>query len=144
MPMTPDQEAVAAANTRFYDALNARDLLAMERLWFPADWSECIHPGGVALRGWEAVRDSWAIAFTAEAPMMVAATDVHVRLIGDVAWVSCTERIASTIDGEIQASVAHATNIFVRHDAAWRMVVHHASPVPYVPPAAPEGGALVN
>jgi len=142
--MTPEQQAVAAANQGFYDALNARDLAAMERIWFPADWAECIHPGGIALRGWPAVRDSWAIAFMSTVPSMVAVTDVHVHLLGDVAWVSCTERIAATIDGEIHASAAHATNVFVRHDDAWRMVVHHASPVPYVVPAAPEGGLLVN
>ena len=42
------------------------------------------------------------------------------------------------------SSMARATNIFVRHDNAWRMVVHHASPVPFLELPQPEGGPLVN
>ena len=97
--MTPEQQAVATANEAFYDALTNRDLPAMERLWFPADWAECVHPGGVALRGWDEVRDGWASIFTGPGTVMVAATDVRVHLVGDIAWVSCTERLASTVDG---------------------------------------------
>ena len=92
--MTPEQQAVATANEAFYDALTNRDLPAMERLWFPADWAECVHPGGVALRSWDEVRDSWALLFTGASSVMVAATDVSVHLVGDIAWVSCTERLA--------------------------------------------------
>ena len=72
--MSPEQQAVAAANEAFYDALTNRDLPAMERLWFPADWVECLHPGGVALRGWTTVRESWALLFNAQSSVMVAAT----------------------------------------------------------------------
>lgn len=140
--MTPEQQAVATANEAFYDALTNRDLPAMERLWFPADWAECVHPGGVALRSWDEVRDGWALLFTGASTVMVAATDVKVHLVGDIAWVSCTERLASTIDGRMTTSAAHATNIFVRHDGDWRMVLHHASPVPFVAP--PDSGRLVN
>lgn len=140
--MTTEQQAVAAANEAFYDALTNRDLPAMERLWFPADWAECLHPGGVALRGWDSVRDSWAMLFTAASAVMVAATDVRVHLLGDIAWVSCTERMASTVDGHMTTSAAYATNIFVRHDGEWRVVLHHASPVPFVPP--PDAGPRVN
>jgi ketosteroid isomerase-like protein len=140
--MSLEQQAVASANEAFYDALTNRDLPAMEQLWFPADWVECLHPGGVALRGWTAVRESWALLFNAQSSVMVAATDVKVHLVGDIAWVSCTERLAATVDGQMTASAAHATNIFVRHDDEWRMVLHHSSPVPFVAP--PETGGLVN
>ena len=140
--MTPEQQAVAAANEAFYDALTNRDLPGMERLWFPADWAECVHPGGVALRGWDEVRDSWALLFTGDSTVMVAATDVKVHLIGDVAWVSCTERMAATTDGRMTTAAAHATNLFVRHDDEWRIVLHHASPVPFVAP--PSAGNMVN
>jgi len=37
-----------------------------------------------------------------------------------------------------------ATNLFVRHDGRWRMVVHHASPVPFLTPQASHSGSLVN
>jgi ketosteroid isomerase-like protein len=144
MVLTADQQSVADANATFYEALTNRDLSGMERLWFPADWVECVHPGMGPIRGWEAVRESWAVLFATAGSLMVAATDVQVRLVGDVAWVGCDERIATTSEGRLISSLARATNIYVRHDDAWRMVVHHASPVPFLAPPQPEGGSLVN
>jgi len=144
MVQTDDQQRVTEANVAFYDALTNRDLAAMERLWFPADWVECVHPGMPRLRGWEAVHESWAVLFATAAALMVAPTDVHVRLVGDVAWIGCEERIANWNEGKMLSSMAHATNVFVRHDDQWRMVVHHASPVPFAAPPVPETGTLVN
>jgi uncharacterized protein (TIGR02246 family) len=134
--MTADLQAVADTNAAFYAALSTRDLTAMTELWFPADWAECVHPGWTALRGWDAVRESWRLIFEGSSRVTVTASDVRVRVVGDVAWVSCLERIAATDDEEIHASLAQATNLFVRHDGRWRMVVHHASALPYLSPQA--------
>jgi uncharacterized protein (TIGR02246 family) len=136
--MTPDQQAVIEANSAFYAALNDGDLDAMSDVWFPADWSECVHPGWTALRGWEAVRESWRLIFEGSSRLAVSASDVRVRIIGDVAWVSCVERIATMDADQIHTSMAQATNLFVRHDGRWRMVVHHASIVPYLTPVSAE------
>jgi ketosteroid isomerase-like protein len=142
--MPSDQQAVAEANAAFYHALTTCDLAAMERLWFPADWVECVHPGMPPVRGWDAVRASWAELFAAAGSLMIGAVEEHVRLVGDVAWVTCGERISTRADGHLLSSLAHATNVFVRHDGAWRLVVHHASPVPFVHPPMPDGGTTVN
>ena len=123
MVQTDDQQRVTEANVAFYDALTNRDLAAMERLWFPADWVECVHPGMPRLRGWEAVHESWAVLFATAAALMVAPTAVQVRLVGDVAWVGCEERIANWNEGKMLSSMAHATNVFVRHDDQWRMYI---------------------
>lgn len=140
--MTPDQQAVAEANAAFYAALSASDLDAMDEVWFPADWAECVHPGWTALRGWDAVREGWRLIFEGSR-IAVDASDLRVRIVGDVAWVSCLERIAATDEEQIHTSMAQATNLFVRHDGRWRMVMHHASAVPFLTPAAAESG-LVN
>jgi ketosteroid isomerase-like protein len=142
--VAPDHRPIVEANEAFYSALTNRDLAAMTGLWFPADWVECIHPGAVSLRGWEAVRNGWATMFTSEAHLIVAPTDVRVRRVGDVAWVSCIERLAASADGRMVTSVAQATNVFVLHDARWRMVVHHASPVPFAAPPQADGELVVN
>ena len=92
--MTPEQQGVADANQIFYAALSARDSGAMAEVWFPADWAECVHPGSTALRGWDAMRDSWRGVFEGGAAIAVTPGDVRVRIVGDVAWVSCIERIA--------------------------------------------------
>jgi uncharacterized protein (TIGR02246 family) len=142
--MTAEQQGVADANLTFYRALSERDLTAMAEVWFPADWAECVHPAGAALRGWDAIRESWREVFEGGAAVIVTPGDVRVRIVGDVAWVSCVERIAAAEGDEIHSSLAQATNLFVRHDGRWRLVVHHASPVPYVPPPVPGSGSLVN
>jgi uncharacterized protein (TIGR02246 family) len=142
--MTPDQVAVAEANEAFYRALSSADLEGMGGLWFPADWAECVHPGGVVLRGWDAIRESWRLIFENGTSLVVSVTDVRVRMLGDVAWVSCLERVATADTEQIHTSLAQATNLFVRHDGRWRLVVHHASPVPFLTPQAPRTGSLVN
>ena len=141
--MTPEQQGVADATHTFYRALSDRDLSAMAEIWFPADWAECVHPGGTALRGWDAIRESWRGVFEGDATITITPGDVRVRIVGDVAWASCVERIAAAAGDEIHSSLAQATNLFVRHDDRWRLVVHHASPVPYMPPTA-GSGSLVN
>jgi ketosteroid isomerase-like protein len=142
--MTPEQLAVAAANEDFYAAVSAGDLGAIDELWFPAEWTECVHPGWTSLRGWEAVRESWQLLFGGDARLAISITEVRVRILGDVAWASCLERHATADSEQIHTSLAQATNIFVRHDGKWRMVVHHASPVPFLTPQAPPAGSLVN
>lgn len=140
----PEQQSILEANDAFYLAFTNRDLAGMTRIWFPADWVECVHPGAPALRGWDAVRDGWASVFNAGADLIVAPTDVQVRRIGDVAWVSCQERLAASAEGRMVSSVAQATNLFVRHDDQWRMVVHHASPMPFATPPQSDGELVVN
>lgn len=142
--MTPEQQAVAQVNDAFYDALSNADLAAMDEVWFPADWTECVHPGWTALRGWQAVRDGWRVIFEGSPGVAVSAADLRVRIVGDVAWVSCLERIATMEADQIHTSQAQAINIFVRHDDRWRMVVHHASAVPFLLPQASAAGGLVN
>jgi hypothetical protein len=44
---------------------------------------------------------------------------------GDVAWVTLDENL---IAGEASGTIA-ATNMFVRADGAWQLVLHHGSPV---------------
>jgi uncharacterized protein (TIGR02246 family) len=142
--MTQDQLAVAEANDAFYAAISRADLDAMREVWFPADWAECVHPGWASLRGWETIHDAWRAIFENGSPVTVITTDVRVRLLGDVAWVSCLERIATTEGDQIHTAMAQATNLFVRHDGRWRMAVHHASPVPFMTPPVAGSGQLVN
>lgn len=142
--MSPEQQAVADANASFYAALSSGDLGAMDEIWFPADWIECVHPGATSLRGWQAVRDGWRLIFDGSSGLAVSPTDVRVRIVGDVAWVSCLERIAMAEGDQIHTSQAQALNVFVRHDGRWRMVVHHASAVPFLVPQASAAGGLVN
>lgn len=66
--------------------------------------------------------------------MTVDLSEVEVTVEGDVAWVVCVETISSVWEEGMNGGRATATNIFYRTDAGWKLVHHHASPVPH-----PEG-----
>ncbi len=135
-PASAEVAAVAEANDRFYRALEAADLAAMESLWLQTDWVRCVHPGWELLAGWPQVRESWARIFQHSRGLRVMPGDVAIRLAGDFAWVSCTEHLM-IFDENSAAPVSvmtTATNLFQRVGGEWRMVLHHASPVPTVIP----------
>ncbi|MFQ5696553.1 MAG: nuclear transport factor 2 family protein [Terriglobia bacterium] len=124
------EDAVRAANQRFYSALESLDLDAMDALWLHEDWVACVHPGWELVESWEAVRASWASIFDNTKRMKVAVTDVTVHVEGDAAWVNCVEQVTSSFETGFSTGWVQATNVFLRRAGTWRMVHHHASPIP--------------
>ncbi len=58
-----DKAAVKEINARFYEALSAQDLAAMETVWLHEPWVRCVHPGWEMLTGWQSIRKSWSNIF---------------------------------------------------------------------------------
>jgi len=121
---------VRGLNERFYRALEQRDLKAMEAMWLHQDYVRCVHPGWAMLVGWSEIRKSWREIFETETQMKFAITDVNVFVSGTLAWVTCTENITTFSEAEMSVAAAQSTNIFQFIDSEWKMVIHHASPVP--------------
>jgi ketosteroid isomerase-like protein len=114
------EQAVLAANQRFYDAFSARDAGAMARQWARDLTVGCIHPGWEVLHGREAVLASFrAILGDPRAPE-VHPSDERVILMGETALVLCTEHL--------QGAELVATNVLALEGGEWKMVHHHASP----------------
>jgi uncharacterized protein (TIGR02246 family) len=128
-----DQERVRETNERFYAAMNALDIEEMDKVWADDNETICVHPGREAILGYESIRESWMMIFSATDSMMIASTNEVITVAGDVAWVVCLETISIMTEEGLAAAAAQATNIFRRRGALWRMVVHHASPVPLTP-----------
>ena len=122
-----DAAEVEEANARFYRAFESRDLREMDALWGHGDHVACIHPGWTLLSGWESIRPSWEAIFKDSREMRFSIGDVHVRVEGDAAWVTCTENILSQAGGNIAVTTLLATNLFERRTGEWLMVHHHAS-----------------
>jgi hypothetical protein len=119
--MDPRELDVLEANAAFYRAFSAHDPGAMEAVWARHAPVACVHPGWDALDGRDEVLRSWrAILGSPEAPQ-IRCTGAQARVLGEVAWVVCHE--------ELPGARLVATNLFVREDAAWRMVHHQASPM---------------
>ncbi len=125
MPDTVEIEAVRAANRRYYEAFEARDLDEMSDVWQHDDDVVCTHPGWKTLHGWGAVAGSWFVLFGGPERLQFILTEERIRVSGEVAWVTVDENL---IGEHVGATVA-AVNIFRRVGGAWRMVLHHGSPV---------------
>jgi ketosteroid isomerase-like protein len=124
-----DKAAVKEVNARFYEALSAQDMVAMEAVWLHEPWVRCVHPGWELLTGWQSIRKSWSNIFKNTAYLKIHVSKVTIHTSGEVAWVVCTENIASAQDANYQTATALATNVYHKVGAVWLLVHHHASPV---------------
>lgn len=134
--MSPEAQAAATAeaevreiNQKFYQALESLDLEAMEGVWLHHDLVRCVHPGWPMLAGWESVRESWEEIFRNTESMLVSTRDLALHIEGGVGWVTCTERVTSKRADRSETALVQATNLFLRRDGEWKMVLHHASPL---------------
>jgi ketosteroid isomerase-like protein len=125
-----DEDAVRAANRRFYAAFESLDIAQMEAIWSHGDGVECVHPGWDLLFGWDEVRERWERIFANTKRVRVALSGEFVQVEGGVAWVACTEHVTTASADDFDEAIVQATNIFVQRDGLWLLVVHHASQVP--------------
>lgn len=126
-----DEQLVREVNERFYAAMNASEIGEMDEVWADDPAAVCIHPGREAIVGYERIRESWSMIFTATNSMSIAAGNELITVADDVAWVTCIETISMMMEEGLAAAAAQCTNIFCRREGRWRMIVHHASPVPF-------------
>ena len=127
---TPDD-----AETAFYDAFERADLPAMMAVWAASDDVVCIHPTGPRLQGFDAVRGSWAQIFAGGSQLRVRTIDVKKFDGQNVAVRSVVEVLTAPGQQGTPQSVL-ATNVYELGDNGWRMVIHHAAPVPEPAPAS--------
>lgn len=125
-----DREALREADRRFYHALETLDLAGMDELWLHEPWVRCVHPGWDVLVGWDTVRRSWQRIFENTSWMRVTPTGIDSLSFGDVGLVACSENITAQRDDDVGLAVAHATNLYLRTEAGWKMFHHHSSPAP--------------
>lgn len=122
--LTPEQ-----AEAAFYRAFERADLTAMMGVWAEDEEIVCVHPGGERLVGFDAVRDSWRQMFSQGPRLRFQVLDRRVHTVRPISIHTLYERI--TLGGEVgPAHLALATNIYLLTPAGWRLLVHHASPLP--------------
>ena len=117
------------AESAFYEALTKADLDSMMAVWADDDDIYCVHPNGARISGVESVRESWRQIFSSGQTLRFQLRESQVVQGMMLAVHSVYEHI--TIAGETRArSPMIATNVYLRTERGWRMVAHHASPVP--------------
>jgi ketosteroid isomerase-like protein len=126
------------AENAFYEALERGDLEGMMAVWAEDEEIVCVHPGGPRLTGQAQVRDGWTKIFAGGARASLHVTQQVAISAMMLAVHSVHENFGVQDAPSVQVV---ATNIYLRTAAGWRMIVHHASPAPVQPQAAPRGGA---
>jgi ketosteroid isomerase-like protein len=130
---TPADAALA-----FYQAFEARDVDAMMATWADDEEIVCVHPGGVRMIGYDAVRAGWEQIFAGDARLSFRLDDIVVIDTVGLAMQSAVEHITLVSDGSSRGA-AICTNVFLRTPSGWRLVMHHASPAPDKVIAEPKG-----
>lgn len=121
---------VVAVNEKFYRALESLEIDRMDKVWHHAEWTTCVHPGSQMLTGWDTIRKSWKQIFKGTQDIRFELSDTRVRIENRTAWVTCTENILHLSTSGVSNVAATATNVFLQTTEGWRLVLHHASPVP--------------
>ncbi len=111
----------------FYDAFSTLDAGAMRSVWCHLDAVYCIHPGGPALRGIDAVVQSWAEIFGSADPPSIEFRLLERRTGSTLAIHLVEESIRPGSTSGEPASTVLATNTYLLHDGEWHMLSHHSS-----------------
>lgn len=128
--------AVEAANAEFYAAFESADIDRMADLWADGEHAAsltCVHPGWPMLRGRAEILRSWALIMANTPYIQFVLADVRCEVLDTHAVVTCSEHILTADDGTevgfASGGSVVSTNIFVRTDGGWRLLLHHGSPV---------------
>lgn len=127
--------------TAFYEALERADLDGIMSVWAEDEDIACVHPGGPRLVGFLMIREAWRRIFEQGSRLSVRLSHQNTVATPFAAIHTAIEHISVRDDENLRAPVA-VTNIFVRGALGWRMVVHHASPVP--PESIPDAPKVLH
>ena len=119
----------ARANRAFYKALERFDLDAMRDVWADEPTIKCVHPGGELIVGTARVMESWRLIFENSHSLRFELLDLDLEVVGDLAWANNVERFHIGLESGIVITESAATNLYVRREEEWKMILHHASPI---------------
>ena len=130
-PHKPPPAALFASpedtEAQFYEALQQGDIERLMAVWADDDEVACVHPGGPRLIGRAAIRNSFDSIF-ANGAIPVMPEQVHRLQTMTSAVHHLAERISITTAEGTRTAWVLATNVYLKTEEGWRLVVHHASP----------------
>ncbi len=135
------------AESAFYSAFEMADISLMKALFADQNVS-CIHPNAMPIIGRDEVLDSWeqilsTIAEPAFYPEVLHRSSEG-NEVGNTAIHLVAERIAADHQIGTETSLVFATNIYIKQENGWRMMMHHSSLPPYSEDEAIENDPLIT
>jgi ketosteroid isomerase-like protein len=126
-----DLEAVRQANATLLETAGMGDIDALADLWRQEDYVRAIHPFRPIDEGWDEVRDGFLALFEIFPELSSVMPEPHIRVVGDVAWVSGLEEFIGVLSsGDVVEATLRTGRIFEREGDGWLVVHHQVSPPP--------------
>ena len=122
-------DSAIKAEDAFYDAFEQADLRAMMAVWDTHDCT-CIHPMNHRIEGFNAISDSWQLIFQSDVQLGFYLTQTRYLVEAGLAVHQVCENISFVNPVQRHEAKMLATNVYRATAAGWKMVLHHASPVP--------------
>ncbi len=123
------------AESAFYAAFEMGDIVLMKAL-MADDNVTCIHPNSMPIIGRDAVLASWRdILSNIDEPALypeVLHRSVEGNEIGNTAIHLVAESIAADHQINSEKTLVLATNVYIKQEFGWRMMLHHSSVPPYM------------
>lgn len=117
------------AENAFYAAFSRGDLEAMRDIWLDASYTSCVHPMGDRLLGTPAIIKSWETILKNTGDVIIELSDLSVHEGPQTAIHTLIENIHVQDETEKMFQFI-ATNVYEQTSAGWKMILHHASPMP--------------
>lgn len=123
------------AEAAFYAAFSSADTETMKRVWADSPHAVCIHPMSAPLYGHAAIVESWT-GILEKGGGRISHQTLYRRLAGNLAVHGIEERLL--LPQGVEARM-HVTHVYA-HDAeaGWKLLIHHASPLPAPAKSKPE------
>jgi uncharacterized protein (TIGR02246 family) len=112
---------------QFYEALQAGDLVKVMAAWADDDDAVCVLPGGPRVTGLRAIRASFEAMF-AHGGIPVRIERVRRVEHPQAAVHHLLVRVDVDTDEGVQTAWVIVTNVYLKTEHGWRLLVHHASP----------------
>jgi ketosteroid isomerase-like protein len=126
---------VLEAHERFYAAINEaimEEARTMADVWHHGENVTTTHPLGSWAVGWEQVWATWKTLGEMMSDGGVEVTDLHVVVLGDVAYTVGVEHVSFVVLGKRHTFTANTTNIYRRGEDGWKIIHHHPDKAPEV------------
>lgn len=124
-----DFSSSTEAENAFYAAFSRGDLQAMRGIWLDAEKTSCVHPMGDRLLGTRAILKSWETILRNTGDIIVELSDLAIHAEEQFALHTLVENIR-TLEQPEQIFRFVVTNIYQHTAQGWKMILHHASPMP--------------
>ena len=125
-----ESDKILEVNRLFYEALGTRNIDLMKVVWANDEKVGCVHPGWTILRSWEAIMQSWENVFDPEDQVDINLSEIAITINGKMAWLTCVQEMVYVNRDPVSFNLSQSTNIFEKNNEEWKMVIHHASPIP--------------